>query len=226
MATAPIKGHRPHSAATRPEFAVERSAVSPGYNRVQRVARLMVLPSLAMGVMAIAGGLGVGIARATQITDDASAATIAELAHIQQGVLFIGLAFLFAAISFAIARILGALRKGGGDIQQAAARSVEVLKRPLSAWVFLALMMMAMMTVLATSVLHLAFAADITAGAASLAEADDRLTALAGLERLGLGMYLTAIAFGLAAIVHVLRYQSRRVRELAAQPPGHVWGHV
>lgn len=224
MTTAALKRHHDHhrgGGVRHEEFDVERSAVSPGYNTVQKVARVMVLPSLAMGVMAIAGGLGIGIARAAQITDDASAATIAELQHIGQGVLFIGLAFLFAGVSFAIARILGAFRKGGGDIQQAAGRTVEVLKRPLTGWIFLALMMMAMMTVLATSVLHFAFAADITNSAGSLAEADDRFTALAGIERLGLGMYLVAIAFGLATIVHVLRYQARRVRQLVAERPAH-----
>lgn len=223
MTTASIKtalGHR--SAEHRAEFQVERSRVSPGYDRVQKVARLMVLPSLAMGLMGIAGGLGIGIARATEITDGGSAATIAELQHVQQGVTFIGLAFLFAGISFAIARILGAFRKGGGDIQLAAGRTVEILRRPLTGWAFLGLMMMAMMTVLASSALHFVFAADITGSASSLAEADDRFTALAGVERLGLGMYLTAIVFGLATIVHVLRYQARRVRQLADEGPARV----
>lgn len=162
MTNAGLKtSHRPGVAAHRPEFDVQRSAVSPGYNTVQKVARVMVLPSLAMGAMAIAGGLGIAIARAAEITNDGAAATIAQLQHVGQGLLFIGLAFLFAGISFAIARILGAFRQGGGDIQHAAGRTVEVLKRPLTAWAFLALMMMAMMTLLTTSVMHFVFAADI-----------------------------------------------------------------
>lgn len=220
MATAALKRHHraPGGAVRREQFDVERSAVSPGYNTVQKVARAMVLPSLGMGVVGIAGGLGIGIARAAEIRDSGSAATIAELQHIGQGVLFIGLAFLFAGIAFAIARILGAFRAGGGDIQQAAGRTVEVLKRPLTAWAFLAMMMMAMMTVLATSVLHFVFVADISATTASLAEADDRLTALAGVERLGLGMYLVSITLGLATITHVLRYQASRVRRLPDEP--------
>lgn len=181
----------------------------------------MVLPSLAMGVMGIAAGLGIAVARAGEITGDGAGVTIAQLEHVGQGALFIGLAFLFAAISFAIARILGAFRKGGGDIQHAAGRTVEVLERPLTAWAFLALMMMAMMTLLTTSVLHFIYAADITNNAGSLAQAAERFTALAGVERLGLGMYLVAIAVGLATIIHVLRYQARRVRQLITERPTH-----
>lgn len=223
MTTTALKRHHDHrvGAATHEEFDVQRSAVSPGYNTVQKVARVMVLPSLAMGVMGIAGGLGIAIARAAEITGDGAGATIAQVQHVGQGVLFIGLAFLFAAISFAIARILGAFRKGGGDIQHAAGRTVEVLKRPLTAWAFLALMMMAMMTLLTTSVLHFVYAADIAGTTGSLAQAAERFTALAGVERLGLGMYLVAIAFGLATIIHVLRYQTRRVRQLADEEPAH-----
>jgi hypothetical protein len=37
-------------------------------------------------------------------------------------------------------------------------------------------------------------------------------------ERLGIGVYLTAIAFGLATIIHVLRFQAKRIRELPGEP--------
>lgn len=201
--------------AARPEFDTERGTRSLGYNHVQRVARYMIGPALLMGLMGIGGGLGVGIARGVDIHDGGHPVrTIERLHHVQQGLSFLGMAFLFAGISFAIARILGQFRKGGGDVQEAAHRRVEVLKRPLTAWVFLGLMMMAMMTVIATSVLHFVFAADVTGSAHSLAVSDDRFTVLAGIERLGVGMYLVAIAFGLATIIQVLRFQAQRVRQL------------
>ena len=40
---------------------------------------------------------------------------------------------------------------------------------------------------------------------------------LEGARRLGTAMYLFAIAFGLATIVEVLRFQARRIRELPAE---------
>jgi hypothetical protein len=203
----------------RPEFDVEVTNHSPGYNRVQEVARYLVLPAFAMGLMGIAAGLAIGIVRGVHIHDHTySAANIETLRQLSEGVMFGGLAFVLAGISFAIARILGAFRKGGGDIQEAARRSVHVLKRPLTAYAFLGLMMMAMMTVLAAAVLHVVWGTQVHGSAASLTLSDNRYTALLGVERLGIGVYLTAIAFGLASIIHVLRYQARRLRELPGEP--------
>jgi hypothetical protein len=209
-----FRGSRP----ARPEFEIEVSARSRGYNRIQQVARLAVLPAFAMGVMAIAAGLAIAIVRGAHIHDQTySAANLETLKQISQGVIFGGLAFVLAGISFAIARILGAFRKGGGDVQEAAGRAVQVLKRPVTAWVFLGVMMMAMMTVLAAAALHVIWGTDVNGTLASLNLSEKRYTALLGVERLGVGMYLTAIAFGLASIVHVLRFQARRIRELPAE---------
>jgi hypothetical protein len=211
MATATIRH--------RPEFDIQVSARSPGYNRVQQVARYLVLPSFAMGLMGIAAGLGLGIAGGVHVHDHTyTAANIEKLHQLSQGFLMGGLAFVLAGVTFAIARILGAFRKGGGDVQQAARRSVQVLKRPVTAWAFLGLMMMAMMTVLAAGALHVIWGFDVHNTAASLQLSGKRLTALAGVERLGIGMYLTAIAFGLATIIHVLRFQAKRIRELPGEP--------
>jgi hypothetical protein len=204
---------------TRPEFDVELSARSPGYNRIQQIARYMVLPSFAMGVMGLLAGLGLGIVGGVHIHEHTyAAANIEKLRQLAQGFTMGGLAFVFAGISFAIARILGVFRKGGGDVQHAAGRTVQVLKRPLTAWAFLGLMMMGMMTVLAAGTLHVIWAFDVHHAAASLALSAKRFTGLAGVERLGIGVYLTAIAFGLATIIHVLRFQAKRIRELPGEP--------
>ena len=203
------------------DFNVDTYRRSPGYNKIQRVARYMVLPSFAMGLMGIAAGLALGIVGGVHIHDHTYAAgNIERLRQLAQGFEAGGLAFVFAAISFAIARILGVFRKGGGDVQEAAHRAVQVLKRPLTAWVFLGLMMMGMMTVLAAGVLHVVsgFDVDTHATTAALHLSAKRYTALAGVERLGIGMYLTAIAFGLASIIHVLRFQAKRIRELPGEP--------
>jgi multisubunit Na+/H+ antiporter MnhC subunit len=207
--------------ATRPEYEIETYRRSPGYNKIQDVARYMVLPSFAMGVMGLLAGLTLGIVGGVHIHDHTySAGNIERLRQLAQGATVGGLAFVLAGISFAIARILGVFRKGGGDVQEAAGRTVQVLKRPLTAWVFLGLMMMGMMVVLAAATLHVIWGFDVHshASAAALTTSAKRYTALAGVERLGIGMYLTAIAFGLASIIHVLRFQAKRLRERPGEP--------
>ncbi len=209
-------------AITNPnEFELETYRRSPGYNKIQQVARYMVLPSFAMGLMGVLAGLALGIVGGVHIHDHTyTAANIERLRQLAQGFEIGGLAFVFAGISFAIARILGVFRKGGADVQEAARRSIQVLKRPLTAWVFLGLMMMGMMVVLAAAAVHVIFGFDVhtPATAAALTLSAQRYTALAGVERLGIGMYLTAIAFGLASIIHVLRFQAKRIRELPGEP--------
>lgn len=206
-------------AATLRTFDVETSRRSLGYNLPQRVGRALWAPMLAMALMAFPAGVILGIIRADEISTGGAADTIAALKHVQAGVMFIGFASVFAAISFAIARILGQFRDGGGRLQEASGRVVETLKMPLTAKVFLGTMMMAMMTILVAVVLHFVFAADISNTAASLELSEERFTVLEGVRRIGVAMYLVAIAFGLATIVHVLRFQSIRVRELPDEEP-------
>ena len=206
-------------AATLRTFDVETSRHSLGYNLPQRVGRVLWLPMLAMALMAFPAGVVLGIIRADEISTGGAADTIAALNHVQAGVMFIGFAAVFAAISFAIARILGQFRDGGGRLQEASGRVVETLKMPGTAKLFLGTMMMATMTILVAVVLHFVFAADVTNAAASLELSEERFTVLEGIRRIGVAMYLVAIAFGLATIVHVLRFQSIRVRELPDEEP-------
>lgn len=174
---------------------------------------------LLMALMALPVGLVLGFLRADEITDGGSAVTIEQLRHIGAGIMFIGFASVFAAISFAIARILGEFRKGGGDVQEAAGRPVQTLRMPVTAKVFLGAMAMAMMTVLAAVVLHFVFAADITNTPASLEDSEQRFIVLEGIRRIGVAIYLIAIALGLGTIIHVLRFQSIRIRQLVNEPP-------
>jgi hypothetical protein len=106
--------------ANRPEFQIEIRRRSPGYNTIQQIARYMVLPSFAMGLMGILAGLALGIVGGVHIHDHTyTAGNIERLRQLAQGFEVGGLAFVFAGISFAIARILGVFRKGGGDVQEA-----------------------------------------------------------------------------------------------------------
>jgi hypothetical protein len=174
---------------------------------------------LAMAVMTFPAALVVGIVRASKISDGASPATVEELKHVGAGLMFLAFASVFAAISFAIARILGQFRTGGGEVQEAAGRIVQTLKMQLTAKLFLGLMAMAMMTLLATVALHFAFAADITNTPASLKLAEQRFVVLEGVRRASIATYLLAIVLGLASIIQVLRFQAVRLRQLPAEAP-------
>jgi hypothetical protein len=133
--------------------------------------------------------------------------------------MFLGFASVFAAISFAIARILGQFRSGGGDVQAAAKRPVQTLRMPGTAKLFLGLTAVALMTIVVASVLHLVSAAGIENTPSSLADAEDRFVVLEGVRRMGIAVFLIAILLGLATIIRVLRFQAVRMRELPSEEP-------
>jgi hypothetical protein len=205
--------------ATAPAtFQVETSTRSLGLNLPQRMGRVLWLPMLLMALMLFGAGMILGVVRANEIADGGAADTLASLQHAQAGVMFLGFAAVFAAISFAIARILGQFRAGGGEVQAAAGRSVQTLRMPGSAKLFLTLMMMAMATLVVSSVLHLVFAFDVDNTPTSLADAEERLIVLEGVRRLGVSIFLFGILLGLATVIRVLRFQAVRIRQLADEP--------
>jgi uncharacterized membrane protein len=206
-------------AASLRQFKVELSKHSLGYNLPQRLGRALWLPMFLMAAMAFPVGVVLGIVRADEISSGGDPDTILALRDVGSGFMAIGFASVFGAISFAIARILGQFRAGGGRVQEAAGRRVETLRMPLTAKLFIALMAMAMMTLIGEAVLHFAFAADISNTESSLSLAEERFTVLDGIRKVGVAMYLAAISLGLASIIQVLRFQSIRVRELPDEQP-------
>jgi hypothetical protein len=205
----------------RAQFKIETSTRSLGYNLPQRMGRLLWFPMFLMALMFFAAGIVLGIVRANEISDGGAADTIATLQHVQAGVMFLGFAAVFSAISFAIARILGQFRAGGGEVQEAAKRTVQTLKMPGTAKLFLMLMAVAMMTIVVASILHFVFAADIENTPASLADAEDRFVVLEGVRRTGVAVFLFAILLGLATVIRVLRFQATRMRQLPDEEPTH-----
>jgi hypothetical protein len=199
------------------EFDIVSSERSLGRNLPQRLGRVLWAPMLLMALMAFAAGFVVAIIRAGEVADGGGADTIEAMRHVVAGLMFLGFAAVFAAISFAIARILGEFRKGGGDLQESVGGTVETLKMPVTAKAFIAVMMMAMMAILAAVVLHFIFAADVEATEASLASSEERFLVLEAVRRVGVGMYLFSILLGLATIIQVLRFQAQRIRALAAE---------
>ncbi len=196
------------------DFAIDTSTESLGLNKPQQIGGKLWLPMFAMSLMGFAAGIIVAVIRAAELSDNGISDTSEALNHLGAGFMFIGFAAVFAAISFAIARILGVFRSGGGEVQETVGTTVHTLKMPVSAKVFLGGMMMAMMLILIPVILHFVFAADVSDTLASIEESEERFIVLEGIRRIGVALYLLAIAFGLATIIKVLRFQAIRIREL------------
>ncbi len=133
---------------------------------------------------------------------------------------FIGFMGILSAITFAIARILGAFRDGGGSVQESTGRRVLTLVMPYTARAMLALMMMGMMMLLFAIVTHFVLAAVVgdavlDGDTATVQSVTSWATWLEGVRRIGIAVYLLSISLGLTTIVTVIRLQSRRIRELA-----------
>ena len=91
---------------------------------------------------------------------------------------------------------------------------------PVTAKVFLGLMMVAMMAILLPVIAHIAIGLAILGGSAdALADSETWFLWLEGVRRVGTATFLLAIAFGLATIIEVLRFQTSRLLELPSEAP-------
>jgi hypothetical protein len=190
-----------------------------GRNLPQTLGALLWAPMLLMALMAFPAALALAIYRASLSAAGADPAAVAALGQLVPAAMFLGFASVFAAISFAIARILGVLRTGGGAVQAAAARPVHILDMPATAKLFIGLMAMAMMLLLFAVGAHILLATQIFSGqpldAATIRTWSEGLE---GLRRFGASTYLLAIALGLATIFKVLGFQAERIRQLPGEP--------
>ena len=114
----------PTSTVTTAGFETESSGGSLGYNLPQRLGVRLVMPMFLLAVMFFGAGIALAVIRSDKIASGADAGTIATLQHLGPAVMFLGFASVFGAISFAIARILGQFRKGGGEVQASTGRAV------------------------------------------------------------------------------------------------------
>jgi hypothetical protein len=170
----------------------------------------------AMAIMAWPVALILSGVRAAEIASSSpDPVTVARLGQLVPAVTFVGFLAVFAAVSFAIARILGVFRKGGGEVQEAAGRSVQTLRMPATAKLFLGLMVIAMMAIAVAVVLHVVVAFAI--GTWSETTVEQWSIVLEAVRRVGVAVYLVAIALGLGSIITVLRFQSGRIRQLSSE---------
>lgn len=201
--------------ATQNDLAFEVTAKNPGYNLPQRMGRALWAPMWVMATMGFVAAIIAAGVRADAIASGAPVATTQAQGHLVTGFMFIGFAAVFAAISFAIARILGVFRDGGGRVQETLGVKVHSLRMPGTAKAFVGLMMMAMMAILIAVVVHFVTAAGTAAGTISIGDSESTAIALEAVRRMGVAVYLVAIALGLASIANVVRFQSIRLHELA-----------
>jgi hypothetical protein len=191
-----------------------------GQNLPQKLGTLLWAPMLLMAAMAFPIALGLAIYRSSLVAQGAAPAAVAALGQLVPAAMFLGFATVFAAVSFAIARILGVLRTGGGAVQIAAGLKVHTLNLPATGQLFIILMVMAMMLLLFAVVAHVVLAAQLFANAADpTISATARTWAewLEGVRRFGASTYLLSIALGLATIFRVLGFQSERLRQLPTE---------
>lgn len=195
-------------------LTVEVHDKNPGPNLPQRLGRRLWAPMWLMAIMAFVAAIITAGVRAGNVASGAAETTIQAQAHLGTGFMFLGFATVFAAISFAIARILGVFRSGGGTVQETLGVKVHGLKMPATAKLFILLMMMAMMAILVAVIIHFVVASATAAGTISLARSETFAIALEAVRRIGVGVYLVAITLGLATIAQVLRFQAIRLNEL------------
>jgi hypothetical protein len=177
------------------------TARSPEPLPIHKMARKMWAPMLAMGAMAVVAGFFVSLGWADSGSTTAAAWT--------QGLQFLGEALLLSGISFLLGSILGALRDGGGQIQESLGLRVVSLKMPKTAKLFVALMMTGLMLGIFQFVAYLIVASGGTNVAANFAW-------LGPIRELSLGLLLSGIVLALATIGNALGFQFNRLREIVA----------
>lgn len=199
------------------DFTTETTKRAPDRLLPQKAGKLLWKPMFAMAFMGFAVGSVLGIAQANLIASGGDPLQVAALGQYIPAAMFLGFASVFAAISFAIAKILGEFRVGGGSIQEAAHSDVITLKMPGTAKAFIAVMGAAMMLVLTAVILHVAAGVSIAGGGVATATTAQWTIWLEAARRFGVTLYLLSITLGLVTIARVIRFQTFRMREVAAQ---------
>ena len=211
--------------STHGEYRVTASDHAPDLLLPQKLGVWLWRPMLVMAIMAFPIAFILGAIRADLVADSATvndAADAAALGQFVPAIMFLGFASVFAAIVFAIGRILGVLRTGGGQVQETSGRQVITLSMPMTAKGMLLFMMMAMMMLLFAVVTHIVLGIIVhdavqDADLRTIGSVESWATWIEGLRRFGAAVYLVSISLGLATIIQVLRFQSARVRELPGE---------
>ncbi len=173
---------------------------------VHKLAKTMWFPMLAMGFMAVIGGLGISLVAAGQSNTGSFNSAFAWA----QGTQFLGEAMLLGGIAFLLGSILAALRAGGGEVQESLGLTVKTLEMPTSAKAFVGLMMVGMVLGVLQFVLYVFVATNASANPTAW------FAWLGPLRELSLGVLLASIVLALYTIGSALGFQFNRIKEITA----------
>lgn len=208
-----------------------------GDDAVQKMAKVMQWPMLAMGTMTVVASFGIAVAGGVSFGDffsptgvTSDLATGQTLVQLTGAFLFLGMGLILAAITMTLVNIVRHLRDAGRDVQTSLGAQALQLKKPWTGKATPMMMMMGVMTEVVAFVLGLITAVTIggvspdavanPSGASGSDLADIGFaqavgTWLPGLRLLGLAMILIAIVFVLSTIQKVIRFQGDRVTNIA-----------
>jgi len=126
-----------------------------------------------------------------------------------QGLQFLGEGLILSGISFLLGTILGAIRSGGGEVQESLGLAVHTLRMPITAKLFIVLMMAGLMVEIAQFIGYVIVAGLDDSGRIAVASAW-----LGPLREAGLGLLLSGIVLALATIARALDFQSARIVQI------------
>ena len=241
--------------ATRAQTSIQDVVVSSarlpvGVTGMQSMASKMWIPFIGMGFMIVVASLIIGIFVSVSAAEWFSFSKVAreaaetgsrlatQKAFIEStkawlpAFKFLGVGMILGGVTFLLATILGALRTGGGRVQEALGVPVHLIKTPMTATVFPMFMMMGMMILIAALVVGLVEATlaygywnnsiatvlDPAVKGSALLNTLSTISSikmwLEPLKFLGMAFLLTGIGLALATIVRVLRWQSSRLWDI------------
>lgn len=206
-----LENHRQETARYGPydsEFGPATvTAVAPAPLRIHRMAEQLWLPMLAMGAMAVLGGLVLSFIQSGTVATDPALAR-SQSAWVQ-GLQFLGEAFVLSGISFLLGSILSAIRKGGGEAQESLGRSVHTLDMPKTAKAFVVLMAAGLMSGVAQFVGYVIVAQSSDPGVYAV-----NFAWLGPFREVSLGLLLAGIVLALVSIAKALGFQTSRIAEI------------
>ena len=212
---------------------------------MQSMASKMWIPFIGMGFMIVVVAFIIGLVNSSAASDyftaskamreaaQAGSDLATQKAFIESTKIwlpafkFLGLGMILGGVTFLLATILGALRVGGGRVQEALGIDVRIIKPPMTAKVFPMVMMMGMMVLIASLVISIPIAVlaydywnhsitdqlnPSTTGLLSDLGTINAVTLwLEPFKFVGIALLLTSIGLGLATIVRALRWQAERL---------------